>query len=79
MLRKMKHIMFIAIGSTMGVYIGNVLFVWFDYRNNPGLYEMSSAPWYARIISISIICGIILLVEIAVQCFVLYKINKSKI
>jgi len=79
MLKKIKHIMFIVIGSTIGTCIGNALFVWVDYRNNPSLYEMYSSPWYTRIISVSVICGIILLVEIAVQCFVLYKIKKSKI
>ena len=75
MLKKMKHIMYIVIGATVGVYLGNVLFVWFDYRNNPGLYAMYSAPWYTKIIADSVICGVILLIAIAIQCFITYKMN----
>ena len=77
MLKKIKHGMHIVIGSTLGSYLGNVLFVWFDYKNNPRLYEMYSSPWYAKIITASVIYGAILLIEIAIQCFVCYKIKKA--
>jgi hypothetical protein len=74
----MKRVMYIIIGGTFGAYLGNVLFVCFDYKNNPGLYEMYSAPWYAKIIADSLICGAILLVAIAIQLFVCHKIKKNK-
>ena len=78
MLKKIKHIMNIVISSTFGVYLGKVLFVWFDYKNNPGLYKLYSAPWYTEIIVASVAYGIILFAAIAIQCFVIYKIKQSK-
>jgi len=78
MLKKIKRIMYIVIGATFGVYLGNVLFVLFDYRNNPGLYELYSTPWYAKIIANSIFFGVILFVALAIQCFILFKMKKSK-
>jgi hypothetical protein len=70
--------MFIIIGTTFGVCLGNVLFTWSDYRKNPGLYEMQSAPWYAQIIFDSAICGIALLAEIAIQYYICNKIKASE-
>ena len=78
MLKRIKWIMNIAIGTTIGVYIGNVIFTWTDYMRNPGIYEMQSAPWYLRIVVLSVFCGIALAVEIAVLCFVRCKIKKDQ-
>jgi len=77
MLKKIQHTMNVIIGVTIGISIGNVLFTWTDYTQNPGLYEVQSAPWYARIITISTICLIALVLEIILQCFVCYKMKKG--
>jgi hypothetical protein len=77
MLRKIQHIMNVIIGVTIGLGLGNIIFTWVDYTQNPGLYEMQSVPWYTRIIAISIICLIALVMEIIVQCFVCCKIKKA--
>jgi hypothetical protein len=78
MLKRVKSIMFIIIGTTFGVWLGNVLFTWHDYRKNPGLYEMQSAPWYTQIIFDSFVCGIALLAEIAIQCYICHKIKADE-
>ena len=77
MLTKIKHIMFIIIGSTIGTYLGNELFIWFDYNNNSGLYKLYSTPWHTKVMAISVIYGIIVIIEIAIQRIVFFKIKED--
>ena len=78
MLRKICHAMYVLIGVTIGLWLGGTLFAWLDYRRNPGMYDMqNSAPWYTRIIVLSVACGIALLVEILVQSYVHSRLNKE--
>jgi hypothetical protein len=52
------------------------LFTWLDYGRNPELYDVQqSAPWYTRIIVLSVVCGIALIVEIVVQYFLQHRMN----
>ena len=50
MLKKWNNFLNIAAGSTVGVFIGHGLYVFWEYRTCPGLYAMRSAPWYASIL-----------------------------
>ena len=76
MLKKINRIMHIVMGITFGIYLGKVAFVWIGYRQNPSLYEIQSSPWYAEIVVISIAYGIVLFLEIAIQCLICHKIKK---
>lgn len=78
MLKKLKNFVGIAIGSTFGVYLGNVIWLWLDFCRNPGLYELASAPWYAGLIPISVIAGILLLIETALYFYLRYRIKASE-
>ena len=51
MWKKLYYILHIAIGSCIGVFVGNGIYVFWDYRTRPGLYAMRSAPWYASILT----------------------------
>lgn len=33
----------------IGVFIGSSIYQYYDYKVQPGLYEMQSAPWYLSI------------------------------
>lgn len=35
--------------SIAGIFLGDSLHTWLDYRARPELYEVNSAPWYLRI------------------------------
>lgn len=50
MLKKINYILNIVIGSAIGTFIGNGIYVFWDYRAHSGLYAMRSAPWYAGIL-----------------------------
>ncbi len=49
MKQKIRRGVTIVLSSFLGVYIGHALFLWWDVKKNPGLYAMSSAPWYTQL------------------------------
>jgi len=77
-LLKLKRIMEIVICSAVGVYLGRIIWIWIDYRNNPGIYALYSAPWYTQIIISSVISGLIIFIELILYLFIRYKIKKDK-
>ena len=78
MLSKMKRLMGILIGSTVGGYLGSILWIWIDYQNNPGLYALYSAPWYTQVIINSIAFGVAILVEAAAYLVIRHMLRKPK-
>lgn len=60
-LKKLDQILNIIIGSSLGVFIGHGIYVFWDYKTHPGLYAMQSAPWYTSIV----VYGIATLVVLA--------------
>jgi ABC-type antimicrobial peptide transport system permease subunit len=78
MLLKFKKIIGIAIGVSVGIYLGSVLFAWLDYQNHPDLYALYSAPWYTKIILDSVIAGVIVLLESVVYLLLCYKVKKRE-
>ncbi len=71
MIRKVKFFLaHILMPCTVGVFIGSAVERWLDYRNHPGLYEISSAPWYTQILFNGLITlGILLLEQILFLLF----------
>lgn len=49
MLKKLNNFLNCVIGSFTGVFIAHSIYTYFHYRNNLGLYEIQSAPWYTSI------------------------------
>ena len=64
-MRRAKRLLKIAISSSLGVYLGTWLFLWWDYRAHPGLYALNSAPWYTRMLPATAAAAGLILVEIA--------------
>ena len=62
MAKRLNRVLNLVMGSFTGVFLGHGAYVWWDYRQPPGLYEMQSAPWYASIL----LSGILTLLVLAV-------------
>ncbi len=77
MIQKIKSKMGIVIGSTIGAWLGSVLWRWIDYCRHEGLYRLASAPWYAGLIPLTVMTGILLLIETALYLFLRYRVKKS--
>lgn len=50
MLQKLNTFLNSVIIAFAGVWVGRSLYTYFDYRARPGLYAITSQPWYASIL-----------------------------
>ena len=71
--RKINNVLTIIMGSSVGVWLGHGIYVYWDYRTRPGLYAMQSAPWYTGII----VYGAVMLVTLAVCAAIKIVIRKK--
>ncbi len=46
----LKRILDNLMGALAGVFLISSLLKYLDYRKNPGIYEINSAPWYTSIL-----------------------------
>ena len=74
---KVKQVLRIVIGSSIGVYIGKWLWLWQDYRANPGLYALSSAPWYTQMLPYTVMAAAIVLLEV-IAYIVVHQAEKRR-
>lgn len=65
MLKKVNNILNIIVGSSIGVFIGHGIYVFWDYKTHPDLYAMFSAPWYTSIL-VYLIFTIVLLASVII-------------
>lgn len=80
MLRQVNRALNIVMGSVFGVFIGNGIYVFWDYKAHPDLYAMQSAPWYTSILVYGVFAGITLLGCLGIKWIIRTRIqNKSDI
>ena len=72
---KAKKVLNILLGSSVGIYVGMVLWRVLDYLMNKDRYMSYSAPWYTSIIVISIFWGIVLVIEVVAWLIVRHKLT----
>lgn len=67
----------IAILSAVGVFIGSSVSTWLDYRANPGLYAMWSAPWYSRIVTYGVFTAVSVAILLLLRWIIRKKLEKK--
>lgn len=72
-MKKLNHILNIIMGAFFGVLIGHGIYVVWDFKTNPELYAIQSAPWYTSILAHGVFTLVVLLV-----CIVIKAITKRK-
>lgn len=77
-MRRAKQFLNIAISTTVGTYLGAWLFFWWDFRTHPGLYALTSAPWYVRMIPATVIAAGLIVLETAVFFLVRWAILRKE-
>ena len=50
MLRWLDWLLKIAMGVSLGVFIGKTVWMIWDFRVNTEIYEVMSAPWYTSVL-----------------------------
>jgi len=74
-LRKFNKVLNIVMGSFFGVFIGYSIYQYFDYKRNPGLYEMQSVPWYTGIKIYGLGTLVILLIGVVLKLLMKGKLK----
>lgn len=65
----------IIIGSFIGIFIGNSLYKYYDYKKHPSLYEIQSAPWYTSIQIDALVIGTVILIMLIFKILIKKKLN----
>lgn len=73
MYEKVKSYFKYYYGCFFGVLIGHGIYVVWDFKTNPELYAIQSAPWYTSILAHGVFTLVVLLV-----CIVIKAITKRK-
>lgn len=65
------------IGSFIGVFIGHVLWKIWDFKTNPQVYAMQSAPWYTSILLYGVVTFVLVLVCVVIKVIIKHKKKKK--
>lgn len=77
LLKKINSILSIIIGSSIGVFIGHGIYVFWDYKTHPDLYAMQSAPWYTSILVYGLFTIVALIVGIMIKLIIRRKLKQQ--
>ena len=77
MLKKINSILNIIIGSSIGVFIGHGIYVFWDYKTHPDLYAMQSAPWYTSILLYGLFTIVALIVGIMIKLIIRRRLKQQ--
>lgn len=77
MLKRLNYILNIIIGSFIGVFVGHAIYVILDYKVQPDLYMMQSAPWYTSIFVHGACTVAIVIVSIIIKIIIRKKRKQS--
>ncbi|MBO5281984.1 MAG: hypothetical protein J6B43_02470 [Lachnospiraceae bacterium] len=76
-MKKLNHILNIIIGAFGGAFIGHGIYIVWDFKTNPKLYAMQSAPWYTSILVYGVFTLVVLLVCIVIKAIIRHKQKKA--
>ncbi len=65
------------IGSFIGVFMGHSMYIYFDYKKHPGLYEIQSAPWYTSIQIYGLSTFVVIFIAIALKLLIKKKLKNN--
>ncbi len=77
MLKKINSILNVIIGSSIGVFIGHGIYVFWDYKTHPDLYAMQSALWYTSILVYGLFTIVALIVGIMIKLIIRRKLKQQ--
>lgn len=76
MLKRINSFINIIMWSSIGVFLGHGLYVFWDYRTHSDLYAMQSAPWYTSIWVYGVFTLMVLAVCAAVKAVLKWIMKK---
>ena len=74
-MKRLNQILNIVIGATLGVFAGDALFLYWDWRTHPELYAMNSAPWYTGLMVYGFVAAAAILISLIVKAIIRPKLK----
>ena len=71
---KLNRLLNIIMGSAVGVFIGYGVYIVWDYKTHPGLYNMQLMPWYTNILVVGGFAAAVLLLG-AILKLIIWKMK----
>lgn len=62
-------------GCVFGVFLGNSIYRFYDFKTHPDLYAMQSAPWYTSLISSGLIAIGLIVLSLGISAILKKKKN----
>ena len=75
-MKTLNWILNIIIGAVVGVFIGNGIYVFWDFKMHPDLYVVRSAPWYTSILLYGIETAVVLVIVIIIKLIIRKRLKK---
>lgn len=76
LLKRIRSLLNIAIGSSIGVYIGSTVYTYWEYQKYPELYAMYSAPWYTSVMVRGVAVAVIVFVAVVFKYMIKKKLQR---
>ena len=77
-MKKLDQLLNTMMGAFIGVFIGYSICVIWDYKTNPELYYIQSAPWYTSILVYGLFTIIFIVICLIVKSLIKYFSKKTK-
>ena len=71
--KKLYTVLKAAFWCVIGAFLGSTIYTCWDYHTRPGLYVLTSAPWYTSIV----MYGILTAIAAAVLLAAMYMVKKK--
>ncbi len=76
-MNRLNAILKSIMGTFVGVFIGQCIYVVWDFKTHPEFYAMQSAPWYTSILVYGAFTLVVLLIYIALKASIKHKQKKE--
>ena len=76
--KKLYTVLKTVFWCVIGAFIGPTLYTCYDYHARPGLYALTSAPWYTSIVMHGILTAIVCAILLATMVVVKKKSRHRK-
>jgi len=77
-MKRLSTILNTIMGAFVGVFIGHGICVALNFKMNPGMYAMQSAPWYTSILLYGVFTLIVLTICIVIKAIGRHYIKKAE-
>lgn len=76
MLKRVNQLLNIIMGVVVGTFIGHSIYQYWDFKCNPGMYVIQSAPWYTSNVLWGVVAVLVLAVAVMIKAIIRRKFGK---